>query len=1760
MESLVAVGVHLRARRMIARLRDIAAVAVLLTGLFTVWAGPLAGPVAADGTYTISGTVTGPGDVPLAGVLVGACPALFSGPRGGCGDVHTTTDVDGNYVLAGLAPGSYSVTFDGAPDYPFGIWSASGYVRDRNDGTAVDVTTGDVAGIDMSLPAGGTISGTVTGPGGLPLAGIQMTACLESWWGDCDGGDDSVTDAFGHYTIRGLGPGTTYFVMTDPTYALGYYDSGSSSGFTSDFTSASALPVGSSPVTGIDIRLPLGHTISGTVTDSDGHPIAGIGANASNYGLWSEISTGPDGTYTLTGVAPGSHVVSFSGNETYAGGYYGDDGFTPDPAAATVINVPPNASGVDVTLPLAGSISGIVTGPGGAALVGMAEQVYTCYVPLAGPTAACAFEGDPANDGTYTVNGLAPGSYDVFFQSPDGTYLDGYYSTSGLVSDEGSATPITVPPDATGIDAELRFPDGPLDHIVVSPGTTTIVAGAKRSFTAEGFDAHGNDLGDVTSETAFSVDGGGSCTGTSCTATTLGDHTVIGTDDAATGTATLHVTGTVPNHLVLTPASATVAAGSSQVYAAEAFDAQGDSLGDVTASTTFRIIDGAVTCTGASCRSNVAGDHTVVGIDGAAAGVAALHVLAPWAQFHNGPTHEGNNVTETILSPANVAGLGVKWTATTGDYIDSSSPTVANGVVYVGSMDGNLYAYAADCGTGGSSCSPIWKGVTGDSVQSSPTVADGVVYIGSEGGKWKTGKVYAYAVGCASGGGTCSPIWTADTGGSIYASPAVVDGVVYIADENGKVSAYAVGCASDGGTCSPLWTASAGRGIWSSPAVADGVVYVGSRDGKLYAFAAGCASGGGTCSPLWTGTTGGDIYSSPAVADGVVYIGSTEGALYAFAVGCASGGGTCSPLWIGAAGSWIAGSSPAVADGVVYAGSGDGKLYAFEVGCSTGGGSCSPLWTGTTGGWIWSSPAVANGVVYVASSDGKLYAFAVGCGSGGGSCSPLWTHAAGEKIASSPAIADGVVYVGSWDHKLYAFGLDRGAVSQVVLSPSSSPITAGGSQSYTAEGFDAYGNSLGDVTSKTTFTIDGGTCNGASCTSTVAGDHTVTGMDGTATGTATLHVTAGLLNHLVLSPSGVSIVAGRSQTYTAQAVDQYGNPRGDVTSSTTFTIDGGTCNGASCRNTVAGDHTVTGTYGAATGTATLHVNAGPLSYIVLSPPNTTITAGASKSYTAEAFDAHGNSLGDVTAATIFEITGTGSCTGASCTSTAAGDHKVFGYDGAIAAWTTLHVIPSALDHLVLSPPSAPITAGGSQAYTAEGFDIHGNSLGDVTGSTTFTIDSVTACPAAYCPASVAGDHTVTGVDGTASGTATLHVAVGSSTILVVTGLTTPRVAGTAGTITVTAQDGYGNTAGGYSSTVQIASTDGAAALPASSTLTDGVGTFSVTLKTAGTWSVTATDTGNSSITGSQSGIVVNPAAATHLVVSGHPSADVAGVAHNITVTAKDAYNNTVTGYTGTVHITSTDTAAVLPASSKLTAGVHAFSVTLKTAGTRTITATDTVTTSIKGSQTGIVVSPAAATHLVVSGYPTSDVAGVAHNVTVTAKDAYNNTATGYRGTVHITTTSTSATLPANFAYTATAAGVHVFSVTLKTAGTRTVTATDTKTASVKGTQSGIVVSPAAATHLVLSGYPTSDVKGVAHTVTVTAKDAYGNTAAGYRGTVHFTSSDTKAKLPANYTFTATAAGVHTFSVTLKTAGTRSITATDTKTATIKGTESGIVVK
>ena len=182
-----------------------------------------------------------------------------------------------------------------------------------------------------------------------------------------------------------------------------------------------------------------------------------------------------------------------------------------------------------------------------------------------------------------------------------------------------------------------------------------------------------------------------------------------------------------------------------------------------------------------------------------------------------------------------------------------SSPAVANGVVYVGSDDSNLYALDAVTGV------KLWNYTTGWVVRTSPVVANGVVYFGSY-------DKNVYALNASTG----AKLWSYATGDWVWSSPAVANGVVYVGSYDHNV--YAL----DAFTGAKLWSYTTGNAVYSSPAVANGVVYVGSLDGNLYALNAGSGA------RLWTYVTADRVWSSPTVVNGVVYAGSDDGNVYAF--------------------------------------------------------------------------------------------------------------------------------------------------------------------------------------------------------------------------------------------------------------------------------------------------------------------------------------------------------------------------------------------------------------------------------------------------------------------------------------------------------------------------------------------------------------------------------------------------------------------------------------------------------------------------------------------------------------------------------------------------------------------------------------------------------------------------------------------------------------------------------------------------------------
>jgi outer membrane protein assembly factor BamB len=367
-----------------------------------------------------------------------------------------------------------------------------------------------------------------------------------------------------------------------------------------------------------------------------------------------------------------------------------------------------------------------------------------------------------------------------------------------------------------------------------------------------------------------------------------------------------------------------------------------------------------------------------------------------WTMFRRDLAHTGNAGVNTTLPQGTL-----KWTFTAGGSIHSS-PTVVDGVVYVGSRDG--YLYALDAATG----EKLWAFKTGSWVESSPAVVGGVVYCGSNDGN-------LYALDARTG----EKLWSFAMPLNASSSPAVADGVVYIGCDNSKL--YAVNAA----TGLELWHGDTGGPIYASPAVAKGIVVVGSIGEMFYSFN---AKNGGARIQFDAKIP---IYSSPAIKDGVAYFTDGWGLFMAMDITAKNWweenklreywntlyiyGLLPKPsprsgfLWDVSLGQNVRSvSSPSIAGGFAYLGSGTNLVSIDLI-------THQVQWTFVTGGDVVSSPAVAGGVVYVGSGDGHFYAVDSTTGA------KLWDYVTGDKITSSPAVDNGMVYIGCDDGKLYAF-------------------------------------------------------------------------------------------------------------------------------------------------------------------------------------------------------------------------------------------------------------------------------------------------------------------------------------------------------------------------------------------------------------------------------------------------------------------------------------------------------------------------------------------------------------------------------------------------------------------------------------------------------------------------------------------------------------------------------------------------------------------
>jgi outer membrane protein assembly factor BamB len=419
-----------------------------------------------------------------------------------------------------------------------------------------------------------------------------------------------------------------------------------------------------------------------------------------------------------------------------------------------------------------------------------------------------------------------------------------------------------------------------------------------------------------------------------------------------------------------------------------------------------------------------------------------------WPTYLGNPERTGADANSAV-SPGNAGALLAQWSVATGDGI-AAQPVVANGMVYVGSWDGNEYAVDAATGAvrwktflgvidSGGRCTPNVIGVT-----STATVQNGVVYVGGGDDFW-------YALDAATGAvhwkvrvGDTSPA----VGDYNWSSPLLWQGFAYVGVASmcdnplaqGKLLQVDLQQHRIVRTFDVVPTGQSGGGIWTSPAVdpATNTVYVatGNRHAaaeqqyaeSVLALDAGTLAVKAQWQHPFNDDLDADWGTTPTLftdAGGrpLLAVGHKEGSVYALDRANLAAG----PVWERqiAAG----GSCPTCGQGTIAPSAfGQGRLYVGG-GQTTIGGHTVPgavraldpatgnvLWEHATPGPVIAALSYGNGVVAVGGGE-TLQLLDAGTGRA------VFQAVTGAPIDGAPSIAGTQVFVGSTDHRLYTFGL-----------------------------------------------------------------------------------------------------------------------------------------------------------------------------------------------------------------------------------------------------------------------------------------------------------------------------------------------------------------------------------------------------------------------------------------------------------------------------------------------------------------------------------------------------------------------------------------------------------------------------------------------------------------------------------------------------------------------------------------------------------------
>jgi outer membrane protein assembly factor BamB len=340
------------------------------------------------------------------------------------------------------------------------------------------------------------------------------------------------------------------------------------------------------------------------------------------------------------------------------------------------------------------------------------------------------------------------------------------------------------------------------------------------------------------------------------------------------------------------------------------------------------------------------------------------------------PVCRGDELATGIAHSPLPENLEVLWKFNSNMHGFEATVAIVDGVVYAGSLDGELYVLSLADGK------EKWRYHTELGFNAPPAVADGRVFAGDADGRF-------YCFDAATG----KPLWGKETGGEIDSGPNFYKDWVLVGSQDATLYCY------EQATGKEVWKYTIGDQVRCSPTVVEGRAFLAGCDAKLHIIDLDKGQ------PIGTVEIDGPTGSTPAVGGDCVYFG-TEGASF-FSIN-----------WREAKIAWQARgernmpfrSSGAVLEDMIIVGSHDKNIYALDR--NTG----QEKWSFTTRAKVDSSPVVVGNRVFVGSGDGRLYG--LDCATG----KKVWEYEAGGHFVASPAVAEGRLVIGNTDGTLYCFG------------------------------------------------------------------------------------------------------------------------------------------------------------------------------------------------------------------------------------------------------------------------------------------------------------------------------------------------------------------------------------------------------------------------------------------------------------------------------------------------------------------------------------------------------------------------------------------------------------------------------------------------------------------------------------------------------------------------------------------------------------------